>query len=266
MALIFKQCHRTNYKAGRTELIKYIVIHYTGNNGDTAKNNINYYADTANINASAHYYVDEYADIYQSVKDSDTAWHCGGAPNGKYLHPDCRNANSISIEMCPRNPNGKVGASDFGWYFKPETVENAVNLTKELMERYNIPIENVIRHYDVWGKICPAPFVNNPAQWEDFKNRLTGDELTMSQYEELRSAIEDANKTASQICERLGKIENQRIYNYIDENMPTWAHEAVQWCVEKGIILGTGDGLGLNDQKLWDCVTMYRLAKVVAEV
>ena len=53
----------------------------------------------------------------------------------------------------------------------------------------------------------------------------------------------------------------EMIYNYIDSNMPSWAHEAVQWCVDKGIICGTDDGLGLDDHKLWTCVVMYRLAK-----
>ena len=59
------------------------------------------------------------------------------------------------------------------------------------------------------------------------------------------------------------KVDNPMIYNYIDSNMPEWAHEAVQWCVDKGIICGTDDAgsLGLNDNKLWQCVVMYRLAK-----
>lgn len=53
------------------------------------------------------------------------------------------------------------------------------------------------------------------------------------------------------------------IYNYIDDNMPEWARPAVQWCVDNGIIIGTGDGLGLDDMKLWQCVVMYRLVKKI---
>ena len=37
------------------------------------------------------------------------------------------------------------------------------------MEKYKVPIENVIRHYDVTGKICPDPFVRDAKQWESFK-------------------------------------------------------------------------------------------------
>lgn len=78
-------------------------------------------------------------------------------------------------------------------------------------------------------------------------NVTESEELTMTQYEELNA--------------RLKKVENPMIYNYIDGNMPSWSHEAVRWCVDKGIIQGTGNGLGLDDNKLWQCVVMYRLAK-----
>ena len=44
------------------------------------------------------------------------------------------------------------------------------------MQKYNIPIENVIRHYDVTHKNCPAPFVENTKAWDNFKNMLKGDE------------------------------------------------------------------------------------------
>ena len=38
--------------------IQYIVIHYTGNKGDTAKNNADYFYG-GNRQASAHYFVDD---------------------------------------------------------------------------------------------------------------------------------------------------------------------------------------------------------------
>ena len=60
----------------------------------------------------------------------------------------------------------------------------------------------------------------------------------------------------------------EMIYNYIDKNMPQWAHEAVKWCVDKGIIKGTNDkgDLGLNDIKLWTCVVVYRLGKLLGGI
>lgn len=49
------------------------------------------------------------------------------------------------------------------------------------------------------------------------------------------------------------------IYNYIDENMPEWAREGVQFCVDNGIIKGTGDGLGLDDKDLKYCTMIMRV-------
>lgn len=155
-----------NYTRGRTRSIKYIVVHYTANNGDTAKGNCNYFA-TGGRNASAHYFVDENS-IYQSVADSDTAWSVGA---NTYVHSDCRNNNSISVEMCSR-----IGA-DGKYYIKEDTVTNAVTIVKDLMEKHNVPIDNVLRHYDVTGKKCPEPFVKDISQWTEFKKRLEEEEM-----------------------------------------------------------------------------------------
>ena len=162
MKISFKQAHSSNFCSGRTQNIKYIVIHYTANDGDTAKNNVDYYA-RASLKASAHFYVDE-NEVWQSVKEGDTAYHCGA---NKYVHPYCRNSNSIGIELCSRKD------ADGEYYFKDETIQNAVKLTKELMAKYNIFVGNVIRHYDVTGKICPAPMVNDEILWNTFKAMLT---------------------------------------------------------------------------------------------
>lgn len=159
----FNQCNSTNYKTGRTGDIKYIVIHYTANNGDTAKNNADYFAKNKNLSSSAHYFVDENC-VWQSVKDTDTAWHCGAK---SYKHSHCRNDNSIGIELCSRKD------SNGNYYFKDETIKNAADLAKSLMAKYNIPSANVIRHYDVTGKLCPAPMVNNASLWNNFKGMIS---------------------------------------------------------------------------------------------
>ncbi len=175
MKIIFKEANSGNFKKGRSDSIKYIVIHYTAGNGDTAKNNADYYAGNI-LKASAHYFDDEGDTIYQSVSDHDTAFSVGASI---YKHPLCRNANSISIEMCSRNVNGSGrGAEDNGWYFKEETEKNAVSLVRFLMKKYKVPKENVIRHFDVTGKICPAPYVNKYEGWERFKNALSNEKIS----------------------------------------------------------------------------------------
>ena len=183
-----KPCHRSNYTAGRGgNRIRYIVIHFTANNGDTAQNNCMYFS-SKDRGASAHYFVGDDG-IYQSVQDGDRAWHCGGTM--RYKHSYCRNMNSIGIEMCSR----KDASEQF--YIKDNVVADAVELTKYLMNKYNIPAENVIRHYDVWNKQCPEPFVRNEKLWTDFKNRLTEEDYDMSLLKPLadkygEAAVKDA--------------------------------------------------------------------------
>lgn len=158
-------CKSVNY-SNRQSGIKYIVIHYVGATG-SAKENAQYYSREY-VGNSAHFFVghaSENADVYSSVPTDKRAWHCG-TENGVYKHPFCRNDNSIGIEMCCHYDKKK------GWYFDKETVDKTIELTKILMKKYNVPIGNVLRHYDVTGKSCPAPFVNDSSAWDDFKRRL----------------------------------------------------------------------------------------------
>lgn len=205
----FIACNTDNYRVGRTQPVQYIVMHYTANNGDTAKNNCDYYHRVGGLQASAHYFVDEYGAM-QSVHEDDTAWHCGARA---YWHPECRNANSIGIEMCSRK------RADGSYYIKPETVENAAALAKDIMQRYGIDIGHVLRHYDVTGKRCPMPWVDDPAQWTAFKDMLTPENTT---------TVEEDDDMATR-------------YNTVAE-LPAWAQEETQRLVDRGALLGDEHG------------------------
>lgn len=165
---IIKMISKFNFYTGTIDRLKdgYIVIHYVGALG-SAKANCEYFAG-GNRGASAHYFVDHDGTIYQSVEDKNSAWHCGS--NSGYKHPKCRNTNSIGIELCCRT-TGNKNVDDANWYFEDATVLAAIELTKELMKKYNIPADHVLRHYDVTGKTCPAPYVFNKGKhtWAEFQ-------------------------------------------------------------------------------------------------
>ena len=167
--MTFKQAHTGNYQKGRTQPVEYIVVHYTANTGDTAQNNLDYFARTK-TGTSAHYFVDE-NEVCQSVQDTDVAWHCG-SKNPR--HPYCRNANSIGVEMC--NSVGSV----------PEAVRaRTAAFVRKKMKEYGIDSSHVLRHYDVTGKRCPAPWVDNPAEWMEFKKMLEeDDDMSYEQFEQ----------------------------------------------------------------------------------
>ena len=75
------------------------------------------------------------------------------------------------------------------------------------------------------------------------------EELTMSQYDELKATDEYQQSI-------LDELTNP--YNYIDDNMPEWAREAVQAAKDKGIVQGDGDGLALTYSELRILTWMYR--------
>ena len=202
----FIACNTDNYRAGRTQPVRYIVMHYTANNGDTARNNCDYYHRVGGLQASAHYFVDEHGAM-QSVRECDTAWHCGARA---YWHPECRNGNSIGIEMCSRK------RADGSYYILPETVANAAALAKDIMQRYGIDTDHVLRHYDVTGKRCPMPWVDDPAQWTEFKEILKQNDNDEEDDDMVR-------------------------YNTIEE-VPSWAQATVRELVDAGALGGVGGG------------------------
>ena len=100
--------------------IKYIVIHYVGALGG-AWANCHYYASKY-LGASAHYFVGFEGEIWQSVEDEDIAWHCGAK---NYKHAECRNSNSIGIELCVRNKGSQADTSK-DWYFEDSHLCNVL--------------------------------------------------------------------------------------------------------------------------------------------
>ena len=155
MKILTKTARSENYGGARGAVIRFIVVHFTSNLGDSAKNNADYFAREI-VKASAHYFVDE-TEIWQSVPDDRVAWHCGGKT---YYHAECRNSNSIGVEICMNGKNGSV---------RQGSIDHAAQLVRALMARYGIPAERVLRHDDVTHKSCPAPMVEVPARWQAFQ-------------------------------------------------------------------------------------------------
>lgn len=204
-------CHRTNYQSGRPSVIKYLVIHYTANNGDTAKGNCSYFQRNPGLYSSAHYFVDENG-WEQSVLDTDTAWHCGA---NAYRHPECRNGNSLGIELCSRKDAKGT------YYFLQDTIQNAAELVRMLMARYGVPIKNVLRHYDVTGKVCPEPFVRDEGAWQAFLQELEEEPMTQAQFDAMM---------ASWLEQQARKAPD------------TWSESDRQWAEQAGIIQGDASG------------------------
>ena len=158
MKFLFKPVKRNFSSRGKNPKIEYLVIHDTGNTGVGA-NALNHknYVGTNSRKASAHYFVDDHS-IVQFVGDSFAA-HAVGDGHGRY---GITNENSLNVEMCINSD---------GDYAK--TYKNTVELTKNLMKKFNISIDRVVRHYDASRKNCPGHMrQRNWAKWWQFKEDI----------------------------------------------------------------------------------------------
>ena len=137
------------------EQVNGVVVHYVGNAGTTAVQNRSYFAslaETHETHASAHFVIGLDGEVIQCVPLDEMA----------YCSND-RNTDTISIECC--HP-GEDGA------FTDETYHALVELTRYLTSRYGLEREQVIRHYDVTGKLCPLYYVEHPEAWEAFRDEI----------------------------------------------------------------------------------------------
>ena len=132
--------------------IKYIVIHYTANNkkGADALAHKNYF-DKTKRKASVHYVVDDVRCV-QLLPDSLVSWCCG---DHYYNH------NSISIEMCFGGGRDSL-----------KIIRNTQDKVDELLKKYGLFLDAVKRHYDVTGKLCPLPLVDE-TKWSIFLGEIS---------------------------------------------------------------------------------------------
>lgn len=135
------------------EKIRGVVIHYVGNPGTTARANRNYFeslsSGTEETYASSHFVIGLEGEVIQCVPLTEIAY----ASNS-------RNDDTVSIEVCHPDETG---------VFLPASYDRCVELTAWLCRTFELdPAEDVIRHYDVTGKLCPLYYVEDPAAWESF--------------------------------------------------------------------------------------------------
>lgn len=178
--------------------------------------------------------------------------------------------NNCSIGICAEGSYDKEKVMP---YEQKKAIKEVIRLLKQ-----EYPNAKIVGHKEIGSSDCPGKYY--PLD-EMKKYYMESEDLTMSQYEELMQKINAINEKQSvqySIISAIGdeinlntmRIKNlecpDMVYNYIDNNMPEWAREGVEWCVNKGILKGTGTGLGLNDDKLWLCTVIHRTAEVLAKM
>ena len=136
------------------EKVNGIVVHYVANPCSTALENRNYFeglkdqTGSKTTSVSSHFVIGLEGEVVQCVPLNEVAY----ASNN-------RNSDTISIECCHPDATGK---------FYDSTYKTLVNLCAYLCVEFDLKPEDVIRHYDVTGKICPKYFVDYPEEWDAF--------------------------------------------------------------------------------------------------
>lgn len=180
----------TKHITKKNRQIKYIVIHFTagGSSKEGTATQIRNQFQNSNRDASADFCVDDET-IVQTNPDMYNyyTWAVGDG-KGKY---GITNSNSISIEMCSTLKKGTSAAkpNHTGWSISDKVLDLTVKLTRYLMKKYNVPYDNVVRHYDASRKSCPGIIgwnnnetytesgtltktKNNSEEWNKFKKQL----------------------------------------------------------------------------------------------
>ena len=129
-----------------------IFVHYTANPGTSAKQNRDYFNNlgiTGERSASAHFIIGYEGEIIQCVPLDEIAYAVKE-----------RNQDSISIECCHLAEDGS---------FTKETYDSLIVLLQWLVDAYDLEKEDILRHYDSNGKLCPLYYVEHEDEWEQLK-------------------------------------------------------------------------------------------------
>ena len=78
-------------------------------------------------------------------------------------------------------------------------------LVKKLRRELSIPAENVLRHYDIVNKVCPAPYVHNNKYrtswtWSEFKRRISDMSDSEDTKQNIGSSKAEASNTSQKMC------------------------------------------------------------------
>ncbi len=141
--------HSTARTGAKLSDISYIVVHYVGNPGTTAQNNRDYF-NKRDTEVSSHFVVGLDGEIIQCVP----LYEKSAASNE-------RNKDSISIEVCHPDESGE---------FNEKTYNSLIKLIAWLADEFSLDESQIIRHYDITGKICPKYYVENEDKWEKLKS------------------------------------------------------------------------------------------------
>lgn len=139
--------------------INNIVLHYVANPGSSAEGNRNYFDSLADqdsqkggTSTSSHFIVGLEGEVIQCIPINEIAY--ANAP---------KNEDTLSIEVCHPDDTGK---------YSDATYESVVRLTAWLCTQLKLKSSDVVRHYDINGKLCPKYYVEHEEEWKQLRKDI----------------------------------------------------------------------------------------------
>ena len=213
------------------------VLHDTGNPQSTAKGNVSYYKNSANtMSASAHTFIDDkhiIECIPMTTGTPEKAWHViYDKPLDNQMFGDDANDIAVGIELCfGTNINFEEAYKRYLWYsaycaykfgysptkyvghhiLDPQRKTDPVNALKRYGKTYEQLLKDIVDEYNECLGIGTVTKNENE------------EELTMSQYTELKKEIEELKA-------QLNSKETQP---------STWSKDAWKWAKDEKLTDGT---------------------------
>ena len=231
-----------NWNGGFTSRFKtdYIVLHHAEAVKCTAQDVHSWHRANGWTGIGYHFFVRKDGTIYRGRPINVVGAHVQGM-------------NSCSIGIC--------AAGDY--HTKEKTMPQAqkksiIELCQYLKKNY-YPNAKIVGHREIGDSNCPGRYY----PLDEIKNMKYTEVLTMEQYNELKELI---NKQAAEIADLkninkqlVNVVQTTMVYDFNDDNMPSWARPAVQAAMDCGAIQGDEDGcLGLSYKDLRAIVREYR--------
>lgn len=231
---IIKTDWKWNGTLSRRASTEYIVLHHAEASKCSAQQVDEWHKNNGWSGIGYHFFVRKDGSIYEGRP----LWALGAHVQGK---------NNISVGICAE---GDYHNKD---KVMPDAQKTAI---KQLIAylRGLYPNAEIVGHGEIGESNCPGRYY----PLAEMKNYEQEDEpMTPAEREKFNGLV----NAVSDLATKIDKLTTPMIYNYVDDNMPLWAHEGVQWCIDHGIITGTGNGLGLDDKDLKWCTIIMRVMK-----
>lgn len=213
----------------RLKKVAGVVIHWTANKGKgaNAMAHYRYFKNSTNY-ASAHYFVDS-TQILRIIPENEMAYHVGAKTYRTTKFGSYPNNCLVGVEMCI-NPE-----SNFS-----ETYKRSVWLCADILKRYGLTVNELVRHYDITGKDCPRYFTHDD-EAQAFLG-VTAAQAWKQFQEDVAEAMNPPKPQPAPAKPTVEEVFYEMSKYFKDVDPKSWSAAAIDKAKEAGLMDGVAEG------------------------